>query len=288
MQYNFHDEIIVVMNYIEEEITYTELHTEYQKLYQNNKDILDSMHYAAFVQQGILPQERHFKRLFSDYFIMYKPQSIIGGDLYWIGQKGNLKIFAVGDCTGHGISGAMLSVLALSFLNYIVLGKDFNLIGEVLDEMDKKWIETFQQGIELGYNNDWMEIGIGAYNPETRELQYAGAFSKLSYIVQDELIELVGNKYPIGGWQLEKERTYKTHQLVLPQNTTLYLSSDGFKDQFGYESGKRYGSKRLKNLLKKASKFHVSEQMKLIEREFTAWKSMEEQTDDVCLMGIKL
>ena len=276
------------MNYTEEEITYTELHTEYQKLYQNNKDILDSMHYAAFVQQGILPQERHFKRLFSDYFIMYKPQSIIGGDLYWVGQKGPLKIFAVGDCTGHGISGAMLSVLALSFLNYIVLGKDFHLIGEVLDEMDKKWIETFQQGIELGYNNDWMEIGIGAYNSETRELQYAGAFSKLSYVVNDELMELIGNKYPIGGWQLEQERTYKTHQIILPENTTLYISSDGFKDQFGYESGKRFGSKRLKNLFKQISAWHVSDQIKYIEKEFTAWKSREEQTDDVCIMGIKL
>ena len=276
------------MNYTEEEITYTELHAEYKKLYKNNKDILDSMHYAAFVQQGILPQERHFKRLFSDYFIMYKPQSIIGGDLYWVGQKNNLKIFAVGDCTGHGISGAMLSVLALSFLNYIVLGKDFDLIGEVLDEMDKKWLETFQQGIDLGYNNDWMEIGIAAYNTETRELQYAGAFSKLTYVVQDELFELIGNKYPIGGWQLETDRTYKTHQITLPKNATLYLSSDGFKDQFGYDSGKRYGSKRLKALLKQIYNLHVSEQIKLVEKEFNGWKSIEEQTDDVCLMGIKL
>lgn len=276
------------MAYIEDEITYTELHTEYIKLYKNNKGLLDSMHYAAFVQQGILPQERHFKRLFSDYFVMYKPQSIIGGDLYWVGQKGNLKIFAVGDCTGHGISGAMLSVLALSFLNYIVLGKDFTHIGEVLDEMDKKWLETFQQGIELGYNNDWMEIGIGAYNTETRELQYAGAFSKLTYIVEGELYELIGNKYPIGGWQLEKERKFKTHSIILPANTTLYLASDGFKDQFGYETGKRYGSKRLKDFFKRIAKLPAANQKIIADREFAQWKSIEEQTDDVCLMGIKL
>jgi len=181
----------------------------------------------------------------------------------------------------------MLSVLALSFLNYIVLGKDFALIGEVLDEMDKKWLETFQQGIELGYNNDWMEIGIGAYNTETRELQYAGAFSKLTYIVEGELVELVGNKYPIGGWQLEKERKFKTHHITLPKNTTLYLSSDGFKDQFGYESGKRYGSRRLKEFLKRVVKLPVSDQKIIIEKEFASWKSIEEQTDDVCLMGIK-
>ena len=158
---------------MEEQIEYKELHAEYHKLYADNKGLIQSMHYAAYVQQGILPQERHFERLFTDYFVMYKPQSIIGGDLYWIGQKGKLKIFAVGDCTGHGMSGALLSVLALSFLNYLVLGKDFVNIGEVLDSLDKKWIETFQQGIELGYNNDWMEIGIGAFNliPESYNMQ---------------------------------------------------------------------------------------------------------------------
>ena len=271
-----------------EEITYTELHTEYLRLYQNNKGLLDSMHYAAFVQQGILPQERHFKRLFSDYFILYKPQLIIGGDLYWVGQKGSLKIFAVGDCTGHGISGALLSVLALSFLNYLVLGKDFQQIGEVLNEMDKKWIETFQQGIELGYNNDWMEIGIGAYDEESGILQYAGAFSKLSYVIDGEVKELIGNKYPIGGWQLEQERDFKTQKIVLPRQSKIYLYSDGFKDQFGFNTGKRYGSKRLKNLIGKVSNLPLPEQKYLIEKEFTAWKSIEEQTDDVCLMCLSL
>ncbi|MHB8261489.1 MAG: PP2C family protein-serine/threonine phosphatase [Bacteroidia bacterium] len=188
------------MNYteIEEEVQDKELHTKYRKLYNDNKGLIDNMNYAALVQQGILPQERHFDRLFTDYFVMYKPQSIIGGDLFWVGQKGNYKIFAVGDCTGHGTSGALLSVLALSFLNYIVLGKKFDLIGVVLDKMDKKWIKTFQQGFELGYNNDWLEIGIGAFNAETRELQYAGAFNKLTYFVNDELYEIIGNKYPMG------------------------------------------------------------------------------------------
>jgi serine phosphatase RsbU (regulator of sigma subunit) len=273
---------------MEEAIDYEVLQTEYRKLYKDNKGLIDSMHYAAFVQQGILPQERHFERLFTDYFVMYKPQSIIGGDLYWVGQKGKLKIFAVGDCTGHGISGAMLSVLALSFLNYLVLGKDFNTIGEVLDAMDKKWIETFQQGIEMGFNNDWLEIGIGSFNPETRELQYAGAFNKLTYFVNDEMHEVIGNKYPIGGWQLEKDRHYTTHKITLPESTTLYLSSDGFKDQFGSLTGKRYGSRRVKQFLSRLVKSSLREQKNKIEEEFGYWKDDEEQTDDVCVMGIKL
>ena len=118
------------MSYLEEEVSYKELHTEYSKLYQTNKELTDNIYYAAFVQQGILPQERHLKRVFNEYFVIYKPQNIIGGDLYWVCQKGDWQIFAVADCTGHGVSGALLSVLAVSFLNYLVLGKRIYFIGK--------------------------------------------------------------------------------------------------------------------------------------------------------------
>ncbi|MGL4597048.1 MAG: PP2C family protein-serine/threonine phosphatase, partial [Bacteroidia bacterium] len=163
---------------------YQQLRKEYDSLVKTNKDLLDSIYYAESVQRGILPHERHFRRLFNDYFVIYKPQGIIGGDLYWIGGKGTKRFFAVGDCTGHGVSGAILSVMAVSFLNYIVLGKDFSDVGDVLDELDKKWIETFHQGTEFGFNNDWLEIGICSFDTETRELQFAGAYDNL-YVFQN-------------------------------------------------------------------------------------------------------
>ncbi|HEY1039829.1 MAG TPA: SpoIIE family protein phosphatase, partial [Bacteroidia bacterium] len=198
-----------------------QLQYEYDKLYKTNKELVDSIYYAESVQQGVLPNDRHFKRIFDQHFVLYKPQGIVGGDLYWIGQKGKVKYFAVGDCTGHGISGAMLSVLALSFLNYIVLGKDFESAGQILQELDKKWIETFHQGAE-GYNNDWLEIGICSFNEETHELQYAGAFSKLICINnQSEMIEIPGNKFPIGGWQLEENRQYTTHVMQIEKGSML-------------------------------------------------------------------
>lgn len=271
-----------------ESLNYHTLHDKYHKLYKSNKELLDSIYYAESVQQGILPHARHFERLFKNYLILYKPLGIIGGDLYWVGQKGKIKYFAVGDCTGHGISGAILSVMALSFLNYIVFSKEFNDVGEVLYELDKKWIETFHQGLELGYNNDWLEIGICAFNEETRELKFSGAFNKLTYIHEGELKELLGNKYPIGGWQLEKEREYKTHTITLKEDTTVYLYSDGFKDQFGYTLKKRYSKRRFNELLMTAHYYPMQEQKRIIENEFNCWKGIEEQTDDVCLLGIKL
>jgi serine phosphatase RsbU (regulator of sigma subunit) len=265
-----------------------DIQEEYQKLFANNQELLAGIQYAQLIQQGILPQERHLRRLFEEYFVIYRPQSLIGGDLFWVGQKGRLKIFAVADCTGHGVSGALLSVLALSFLNYVILGKEFNEIHEVLEELDKKWIETFHQGLEYGFDNDWMEIGICSFDPDTRELQYSGAFNKLTCITPEEVISRYGSRYPIGGWQLEKSRTYKNHSIQIPENSMIYLYSDGFKDQFGELSKKRYGSKRLTELIEVASKYPMDQQKTILENDFLAWKGREVQTDDMCMLGIKL
>jgi sigma-B regulation protein RsbU (phosphoserine phosphatase) len=277
------------MNDLEREVsTLEETRFTNTKLSTHNKEMMDSMHYASFIQKGILPQERHLNRLFSEHFVMYRPQNIIGGDLYWVCQKNNLKIFAVGDCTGHGVSGAMLSVLAVSFLNYLVLGKDFLSIGKVLEELDKKWIETFDQGLNRDFNNDWLEIGICAFNSDTRELQFAGAFNKLVYIHQGKETIIEGNRYPIGGWQLEKNREFTDYSMVLPEDSMVYMHSDGFKDQFGSKTRKRFGNNRFMGLLKSTAHLPIVDQYHTIEEEFLLWKGTEQQTDDVCLMGIRL
>lgn len=273
---------------LEENVSHQELKIEYAKLFNTNKELLDSMYYASFVQGGILPHERHLKRVFSEYFVLYQPQKVIGGDLYWVAQKDDWKFFAVGDCTGHGISGALLSVLGLSFLNYIVLGKEYFSPGMILEELDKKWIETFQQGVELGYSNDWMEIGLCAFNEKTRELQYSGAFSKLFYIHDDKINCIEGNRYPIGGWQLELNRKFDVHSAILPKNAMLYLFSDGYKDQFSNSGNKRFGSKNFIRLLSGVHSLSADLQKEEIEKVHVDWKGKEEQTDDICVMGVRL
>jgi serine phosphatase RsbU (regulator of sigma subunit) len=267
---------------------YQQLQKQYDQLLKSNKDLLDSIYYAESVQRGILPNERHFKRLFDNYFVIYRPQGIIGGDLYWIGGKGAKRFFAVGDCTGHGVSGAILSVMAVSFLNYIVLGKDFSKVGDVLNELDKKWIETFHQGTEFGYNNDWLEIGICSFDTETRELQFAGAYDNLYIVQHNKFVEIQGNKFPVGGWQLEKDRHYQTHHFTVEPDTMIYLGSDGYKDQFGYLTQKRFGSKRLKTTLAQLHTLPVPEQREVLENQFDTWKGIEPQTDDMCVLGIRL
>jgi serine phosphatase RsbU (regulator of sigma subunit) len=277
-----------VSNKVLEDISFQTLKEEYSRLYLSNKETLDGIYYAATVQQGLLPQERHFKRNLDNYFVLYRPQQIIGGDLYWIGSKNDVVYFATADCTGHGVSGAMLSVLAISFLNYILLGKEHEHLGEILSELDKKWIETFDFSLEYVFDNDWMEISLVAFNSKTRELKFSSANSNAFVINGEDCQELKGAPYPIGGWQLEKNRVFNEQTLILQENTMVYLGSDGFKDQFGGDQNKRFTKKRLKSLLTEVSALPIPIQKKRLETAFENWKGAQSQTDDLCIMGICL
>ena len=128
---------------------------------------------------------------------------------------------------------------------------------------------------------------VDTFCTETRELQFSGAFNKLTYIHNNQINEIIGNKYPIGGWQLEQQRTFKSHSLILKENTSVYLYSDGFKDQFGYVSKKRFSSKRFKDLLLISNERSMEKQKQTIENEFNRWKCVEEQIDDVCVLGLQ-
>lgn len=276
-------------NDILEEIPYSDLKKAYHTLEKKNKDLIDGLYYAAFVQQGLLPQARHFKKLNHPYFISYTPLHIIGGDFFWIGKKGDWCIYAVGDCTGHGVSGAMLSSLAIGFLNYVVYSKQFDNVGEILNEIDKKWIETFNHNEDEEVNNDWMEISIVAYNAKTSHFQYAGAGgSILLSNGSNGLEKLKGNNYPVGGWQIELNRQFDTKHVTLTQLEKVYLYSDGFKDQFGGTNEKRFGMKRFRELLTNTGYMNCVHQKRTLEDEFTLWKGNNEQTDDLCVLRIDL
>lgn len=276
-------------NTILEEIPYHELKGAYHKLEKKNKDLIDGLYYAAFVQQGLMPQERHFRKLMQPYFVYYNPLQIIGGDFFWIGKKEDWCFYAVGDCTGHGVSGAMLSSLAIGFLNYVVYSKNFEKIGDILTEIDKKWIETFNHHQDIDVNNDWMEISLVAYNSKTMQLQFTGAGSNILIIDADNNMRRIkGEHYPIGGWQIEPNRRFNTRFVNVLENEKVFLYSDGFKDQFGGERNKRMGSSEFNRLISSTAYMSCSKQKEFMENKFNIWKSNAEQTDDVCLLRIDL
>jgi serine phosphatase RsbU (regulator of sigma subunit) len=266
-----------------------EVSKAFQVLQKKNKDMLDGLYYASFVQQGLMPQERHFKKNNNDYFVFYDPLQIIGGDFFWLGKKDGWSYYAVGDCTGHGVGGAMLSTLAIGFLNYLVYSKDYSELGDILSEIDKKWIETFKRHEDDNeLNNDWVEISLIAFNSITRDFQFAGANSNILITGNDfEPINLSGDSFPIGGWQIEANRNFTTKYCKFESSIKVYLYSDGFQDQFGGAQNKKYGSRNFKKYLASICNLPMRYQYSHIKEHFLDWKGINEQTDDVCLLGIE-
>lgn len=246
-----------------------------------------SLIYAQTIQHGLLPKNRHFEKFFGDYFVFYKPQDKIGGDFYWLTSKEDIIFFALADCTGHGVSGAMLSVLGISLLNYVIQKKIDN-VGDYLTELDKKWIETFNNELsDSQFNNDWLEITLISFNTKTREFQYACGGGEFMIHQNKKTTIYKGNSYPIGGWQIEKNRTFDSHSLILEKHAKLYFCSDGIKHQFDADNQKKFSRKRLLNILNYSSDFPMQEQQELLEFIFDDWKGSTKQTDDVSLIGIQ-
>lgn len=251
-------------------------------------DIENSLVYAQTIQNGLLPKKRHFEKFFKDYFVFYKPQHKIGGDFYWLTKKGNTLYFALADCTGHGVSGAMLSVLGISLLNYVIQ-KPFEKIGDYLTELDKKWIETFNNELhDSHFNNDWMEITLMSYNEATKKFQYASAGNEFAIHQGQSINAYKGNNFPIGGWQIEKNRSYDTFELKLETNAKLYFFSDGIKHQFDHKNQKKFSKKQLLSILENHSQLPMQNQAQLTEFVFENWKQNTKQTDDVSLIGLEL
>lgn len=244
--------------------------------------------YAQTIQNGLLPKGRHFSKFFTDHFVLYKPQNRIGGDFYWLTQKDNTTYFAMADCTGHGVSGAMLSVLGISLLNYVIQ-KKFNTIGEYLTELDKKWIETFNNEVfDIEFNNDWMEITLIAYDHERKQLSYASAGGEFAICQANQIQVYKGNSFPIGGWQIEKNRTFDSFNISLENSFKLYAFSDGFKHQFNEENSRKFSKKRMLDLLVSTCDLNMAEQKEIICSSLETWMNGIPQTDDISLVGLQL
>lgn len=249
----------------------------------------ESLVSAKIVQQGLLPKDRHFKRIFNDYFVFYQPQHIISGDFYWIGENYNLKYLVVGDCTGHGVSAALLSVLALNLFEYTIMNKKIKKTNKILQEVDKKFIESFKNSNLSNFDTPWIDLSIICIDREENKLYFSSANRKLLLVDVKQNIKLFrGSKYPIGGWKIEKIRLFDSQTIAYKPGDSVYLGSDGFQDQIGGNNNKKYKSKKLHDFIVSNSLLSVESQKHKLELEFESWKQNNAQTDDVCVVGIRL
>jgi len=258
------------------------------KLSEKNKEVNDSVNYARGIQHALLASEDYIQQQVPDSFVLFKPKDTVSGDFYWFDTKGDLLLFAVADCTGHGVPGSMMSMIAINLLRLIVNEKNISSPQLVVTELDKKLTDMLHARGHINMVNDGMDIGFVEYNKKTNQLRYCGANRPL-WIVQhssEQLLEIKPDKYAIGG--LADGKAFTQHKIQLQPGDALYLTTDGYADQFGGEKGKKMMTKTLKEQLVRMSHYPMKEQKQHLDLFFSNWKAGHEQLDDVTIMGIKI
>lgn len=252
-----------------------------KQLAEKNREITDSIMYAKNLLRNILPDIDEIKQNL-DSFIFYQPKDIVAGDFYWYQKIENDIYILVGDCTGHGVPGAITSVICSQKLNEAI-EKGHRNLKDILRCVDDSIKKVFR--LE---NHDGMECGLIKINLQLQEIEFCGVGRPMLMVRNREMIELNAVRSSIGHNYMAEEDLY-FHKIKLQKGDCFYMFSDGYQDQFGGELNKKYTSKRLKELLVKASVTSISEQEQMVSTEINTWmKRRENQIDDILVLGIKL
>jgi serine phosphatase RsbU (regulator of sigma subunit) len=298
------EEILAQHDLVEQQNTV--LQTQQIALQERNKeiekqrnDITASITYAKRIQNAILPEIELIKGIFPQSFIFYKPRDIVSGDFYYFsmvqeagvrndGSRGlsTKVILAAVDCTGHGVPGAFMSMIGDAMLNQITNIQRITSPDLILNELHTGVRLMLKQ--EEGENRDGMDISLLTIDLDTRTLEFAGARNPLYLIQEGELIELKANRFSIGGYQPEQSRIFTKATIHLDKPTAIYLSTDGYKDQFGSEEGKKFSANRLRELLKTVAHLDATAQQNILADTFETWQGKEAQIDDVLVIGVKI
>ena len=275
-----------------------QINSQNNMLISQKEEIISSIRYAKRIQDALLPSEKVLDELFDDnYFVFYKPKDIVSGDFYWAApvttsgeNPHRLSLAAVVDCTGHGVPGAFLSIVAGNFLKQSLTESTVNNTAEALNFLNEKIIQTLNHSAEKNRMYDGMDVVLIAIDYTKHKLYYSGA-NNSAYVFRSaddepELIILEPNKSSIGS--MLENTVYGLKTIDIRAGDTIYLFSDGYADQFGGDRDKKLNYKRFKSILSAASELPMSLQKRYIEDQFEAWRGATDQTDDVCVMGLKI
>jgi serine phosphatase RsbU (regulator of sigma subunit) len=271
---------------------YARVEKQSEQIKLKNKRITESINYASYIQQSILPKEQEIRVAFPDSFVIYEPKDMVSGDFYWFQQIGSKQILAVGDCTGHGVPGAFMSLIGVNLLNEIVLGRGIVDPDSILAELHKG-IQRLMKQNETKIQ-DGMDAGICTIDLRTKIMKFAGARMPLIYIQQGQMYEIKGGKKPIGGiWTVgEDPEAFHRRFVNLSIPTVFYLFSDGYPDQFGGPEGRKFMRKRLQRLLMDIHRLSMKQQKEILIDTLNNWRYGEnyfhKQVDDILFMGVRL
>jgi serine phosphatase RsbU (regulator of sigma subunit) len=275
--------ILIRQNRLKNKIN-KELEEKNHIIHEQHKDITDSIQYSKRIQEAILPPMQLWHETMPESFVLYKPKDILSGDFYWMEKSGDTLFFAAADCTGHGVPGAMVSVICSTALNRAV--KEFGIkdTGAILDKVRDLVLETFAKS--ESNVQDGMDISICALNTTNHQLKWSGANNPLWYLSHGEPREITADKQPIG--KTDSPLPFTTHTLQMNSKDIIYIFTDGYADQFGGPKGKKFKYKQLKELLVANASKPMEEQKEILLKAFNNWKGNLEQIDDVCIIGVRL
>jgi serine phosphatase RsbU (regulator of sigma subunit)/ligand-binding sensor domain-containing protein len=275
-----------------------EIESQHDTILFHRKKLIDSIDYAKQIQGALLPPEKKFNEFLKDYFLLYQPKDIVSGDFYWLKKVRNSIIIAAADCTGHGVPGAFMSILGISFLNEILRQQELNTPALVLEELRDKTISSFHQLNEIDQNEktsesyfkssitDGIDIAICAIDQDTKMMEYAGANSPIYIVRNNEIIETEPTINPIGIYV--KYVPFTNQRIQLLDGDVIYLFSDGYADQFGGINGDKFNITNYKKLLIEIHQKPFNEQKEILENRMKEWKGSNNQVDDMMVIGIKI
>lgn len=258
------------------------------KLSASYKDITDSINYANRIQQAILPPKSELDKSLSDYFIFFRPRDVVSGDFYWLFQKGNKTFIAAVDCTGHGVPGAFMSIIGNSLLNEIMNETNLEKPADIMNLLRDKLITALRQQGNENESKDGMDMALCCIDREKNLVTFAGANNPLYHISDGQLNEYKADKFPIGVFYNDLLKPFTHKEVPVKPGDVIYIFSDGYPDQFGGPSGKKFLYKQFKQQLLEIHNKPMTEQGVILGHTFDTWKLEYEQVDDVLVIGVRI
>jgi len=257
------------------------------EIQSKNKKITESINYAKRIQGAILPNNQVIRKFLPDSFILYKARDVVSGDFPWFVRMDNTVYFAAVDCTGHGVPGALISLIGYFLLNEIVKGRKITDPGEILDNLDHSVTKTLRQDQDDSKTKDGMDIALCKFDFDNQELTYAGAHRPLYYHDGKELQEIKGDRFPIGGGVFKNQTTFQSTKIKMKKGDSMFFCSDGYPDQFGGPNNRKFGPKRLRQMISDNVQKSMDDLYDIFDQSWEEWKGDTKQTDDVLLIGVR-
>lgn len=266
----------------------TEIERSRDEIAKYAKDITDSIKYAKRIQKAIFPNWRDVREILPEVMVFYQSKDLVSGDFYLAEKVGNKTVFAAVDCTGHGVPGGFMSIVANNLLQQAIRQLGLTNPAEILDYANKGITNTLHQTYEESSVKDGMDVAMCCWDQERSVVEYAGAYNPLYLFRDGNLKQIKADRFPVGTFIGEKARKFTNHVIEVKSGDVLYIFSDGFADQFGGPKGKKFMQSRFRDLLRDIHTKSLDEQYDILSKTFSKWKGNLDQIDDVCVLGVRI